>query len=432
MHIKHDAARSHPSPPAGSPDRSPRSVHGPADSAEHPPPPGNDACRCVVCEQLRDADTQYFGRVLRNGRARIALAQTLALGMGFCRAHAALATELHGPAAAAVQDSIRDAGRLLGDLLDRTALQDELIQDIVFGARGRCPACAYFHRVEGRVLARVQRELEQRKPFSPPPVCFVHLQSLKQRVEPPLLGRIKRLLRARSRGVLGAIDRPGAFPDAGIAQACLQLYPLELANSMSVHAARCACPICEDIALAQRRWLGTAIDNVRLRQPGWIALPTCHRHLLQCIRQPDRALQHAALARYFEVALPGKPETGHSWAYLPDLGRAFEKLAWHREQLGRFERFHFAGNFVTGAELAAAVQKAAPTPLKVASVPWALLRLIGLVNPLMREIVKMRYLWQNPMRLADPRLDAILGPDFGTPYDDAIAATVKPLLGGPT
>ncbi|WP_175836092.1 hypothetical protein [Burkholderia multivorans] len=309
MHIKHDAARSHPSPPAGSPNRSPRSVHGPADSAEHSPPPGNDACRCVVCEQLRDADTQYFGRVLRNGRARIALAQTLALGMGFCRAHAALATELHGPAAAAVQDSIRDAGRLLCDLLDRTALQDELIQDIVFGARGRCPACAYFHRVEGRVLARVQRELEQQKPFSPPPVCFVHLQSLKQRVEPPLLGRIKRLLRARSRGVLGAIDRPGTFPDAGIAQACLQLYPLELANSMSVHAARCACPICEDIALAQRRWLGTAVDNVRLRQPGWIALPTCHRHLLQCIRQPDRALQHAALARYFEVALPGKPVT---------------------------------------------------------------------------------------------------------------------------
>ncbi len=307
MHIKHDAARTHPPPPAGSPDRSPLSAHGPADSAERSTPPGNDACRCVVCEQLRDADTQYFGRVLRNGRARIALAQTLALGMGFCRAHAALASELHGPAAAAIQDSIRDAGRLLCALLDRTSLQDERIQDIVFGARDRCPACAYFHRVEGRVLARVQRELEQQKPFSPPPVCFVHLQSLKQRVEPPLLGRIKRLLRTRSHGVLGAIDRPGTRPDARIMQASLQLYPLDLANSVNVQAAHCACPICEDVALAQRRWLGAAIDNVRLRQPGWIALPTCHRHLLQCIRQPDRDLQHAALARYFEVALPGKP-----------------------------------------------------------------------------------------------------------------------------
>ncbi|QUN41403.1 hypothetical protein KEH56_18965 (plasmid) [Burkholderia cenocepacia] len=325
MHTKHDAARSHLLLPTRSPDRllpSARVSADSADSAERSTPSGNDACRCVVCEQLRDADTQYFGRVLRNGRACIALAQTLALGMGFCRAHAARATALNEPAAAAVRDVIRDAGRLLCDLLDRTALQDELIQDIVFGARGRCPACAYFHRVEGRVLARVQRALEQQKPFSPPPVCFVHLQSLKLRVEPPLLGRIKRLLRTRSRGVLGAIDRPGAFPDAGIAQACLQLYPLELANSMSVHAARGACPICEDIALAQRRWLGTAVDNVRLLQPGWIALPTCHRHLLQCIRQPDRALQHAALARYFEVALPGKPVTDPAAPPRPNAGGA--------------------------------------------------------------------------------------------------------------
>jgi hypothetical protein len=34
------------------------------------------------------------------------------------------------------------------------------------------------------------------------------------------------------------------------------------------------------------------------------------------------------------------------------------------------------------------------------------------------------------MRLTDPRLAAILGPDFGTPYDEAVAATVKPLLAG--
>jgi hypothetical protein len=53
---------------------------------------------------------------------------------------------------------------------------------------------------------------------------------------------------------------------------------------------------------------------------------------------------------------------------------------------------------------------------------------IGLINPVMREIHKMRYLWQNPMRLTDRRLDAILGPDFSTPYDDAVATTVKPLL----
>jgi nucleoside-diphosphate-sugar epimerase len=136
------------------------------------------------------------------------------------------------------------------------------------------------------------------------------------------------------------------------------------------------------------------------------------------------------LAQKGKIALPGPAETGHSWAYLPDLARAFEKLAWHRKELGGFENFHFEGNFVTGADLAAAIQKVAPKRLKVTGFPWALLAVIGLFNPVMREVHKMRYLWQNPMRLTDPRLAAILGPDFGTPYDEAVAATVKPLLAG--
>ena len=74
------------------------------------------------------------------------------------------------------------------------------------------------------------------------------------------------------------------------------------------------------------------------------------------------------------------------------------------------------------------MQKASPEPLKVTGFPWPMMGVIGLFNPLMREIGKMRYLWQNPMRLADPRLDAILGPDFTTPYDEAIATTVAPFF----
>jgi hypothetical protein len=29
----------------------------------------------------------------------------------------------------------------------------------------------------------------------------------------------------------------------------------------------------------------------------------------------------------------------------------------------------------------------------------------------------------------DPRLDGILGPDFGTPFEQAVAATVEELMG---
>jgi hypothetical protein len=74
------------------------------------------------------------------------------------------------------------------------------------------------------------------------------------------------------------------------------------------------------------------------------------------------------------------------------------------------------------------VQKAAPVPLKITSFPWAMLAVIGVFNPVMREVGKMRYLWQNPMRLTDPRLDALLGPDFNTPFDEAIATTVAPFF----
>ena len=129
-----------------------------------------------------------------------------------------------------------------------------------------------------------------------------------------------------------------------------------------------------------------------------------------------------------KVALMGTPGVGHAWAYLPDLGQAFEKLGWHRQELGAFERFHFAGHFVTPEVLGAAISKAAPVKLKVGYFPRVILSALGLFQPIMREIAKMGYLWEYPLELRDPRLDALLGPDFGTPFDTAVAATVTPFF----
>lgn len=127
-----------------------------------------------------------------------------------------------------------------------------------------------------------------------------------------------------------------------------------------------------------------------------------------------------------KVATMGERGVGHSWAYLPDLAGAFEKLAWHRGELGRFDTFHFAGHFVTPEEMGAAIAAAAPVPVKVSAFPRFTIGLMGLVSPMMREIAKMGYLWEHPMQLEDRRLDAILGPGFGTPFADAVAATVTP------
>lgn len=122
------------------------------------------------------------------------------------------------------------------------------------------------------------------------------------------------------------------------------------------------------------------------------------------------------------------PELGHAWAYLPDLGRAFALVAEKRGEMGAFETFHFAGHYVTHGALMAAIQQASPTPLKVVPLPWILLQAMGLANGVMREVVKMRYLWTNAMELVDPRMDALLGDDFGTPFEVAVAETVKSYL----
>lgn len=124
----------------------------------------------------------------------------------------------------------------------------------------------------------------------------------------------------------------------------------------------------------------------------------------------------------------GDLKLGHAWAYLPDLGRVFAVLGERRGELGRFENFHFAGHYATHGALMGAIVKASPVPLKVAPLPWIFMQAMGLANGVIREVLKMRYLWNNSMELVDPRLDAILGPDFGTPFEDAVAATVRPFL----
>ena len=132
-------------------------------------------------------------------------------------------------------------------------------------------------------------------------------------------------------------------------------------------------------------------------------------------------LREAASGKAAQI---GKPGTGHAWAYLPDLARAFVRAAEERDSFGRFECFHFSGNFVTPETMTAAIQAAAPTPLKVSPLPWFALTLMGLTNGVLREVVKMRYLWETPIELRDPRLDALLGENFGTPFQEAVAASV--------
>lgn len=124
---------------------------------------------------------------------------------------------------------------------------------------------------------------------------------------------------------------------------------------------------------------------------------------------------------------PGSMEVPHAFAYLPDLGATFVELAERRDELGVFERFHFAGHTMTGEEMKRVTEEAVGGRLKRAGVPWALLRAAGLVSPMMREIVTMSYLWRTAHSLDGTRLARLLGAVPSTDPVEAMRRTIADL-----
>lgn len=124
------------------------------------------------------------------------------------------------------------------------------------------------------------------------------------------------------------------------------------------------------------------------------------------------------------VLYPGPLDCVHAWAWLPDLARAMAALATVRASLPAFATFGFAGYTLTGRELIASLERGAGRSLAVNGLPWPLLRLAGLVSPVLRETVEMAYLWRTPHAIDGTRLAAALPGFRPTPVDRAIAAAL--------
>jgi nucleoside-diphosphate-sugar epimerase len=128
------------------------------------------------------------------------------------------------------------------------------------------------------------------------------------------------------------------------------------------------------------------------------------------------------------VTYPGPLDVPTAWAYLPDLARSFVAVAERRDQLPSFEVLHFGGFSVTGKEWLDTLTPIAQSQgwlnagaaLACKRLPWPLLRLMALVNPLLASLMEMRYLWDTPHALANDKLAALIGPEPHTPFDLAV------------
>lgn len=121
-----------------------------------------------------------------------------------------------------------------------------------------------------------------------------------------------------------------------------------------------------------------------------------------------------------KLTYPGPLGLKHAWAYLPDLADSFVRLAETASEGRPFESFHFPGHNVTGMEMKAAIERAVGHDIKVAGLPWTILKIAGLVVPMWREIAEMRYLWYDAHSVVGSELAERIGKVPHTPFQTAI------------
>lgn len=123
---------------------------------------------------------------------------------------------------------------------------------------------------------------------------------------------------------------------------------------------------------------------------------------------------------------PGRPGVGHQWAYLPDVAETMVRLA-ETDDLSDFATFQMEGHWdPDGTQMMSAIVRVLRDPaVRIARFPWWAMRLAALFATTPREMLEVKYLWQQPVRLENDRLVARLGKEPHTPLDDAVAATLE-------
>ena len=120
----------------------------------------------------------------------------------------------------------------------------------------------------------------------------------------------------------------------------------------------------------------------------------------------------------------GKPDLPHSWTDVADMARTLAAVADRPESWGqvwhaptnapRSQRQALTDVLAAGGHAAVAVR----------SIPMPVLRGLALVNPLMREIAELSYMWTRPYVLDSLRTQDVLGLE-PSPWDEVCLRTVE-------
>ncbi len=151
------------------------------------------------------------------------------------------------------------------------------------------------------------------------------------------------------------------------------------------------------------------------------------------LRLPDfygPHVERSLLADLFQAAVAGRRakligpiDTPHEFVFVPDVGPVVTALAARDEAYGRIWHLGGAGT-ITQRDFASRVYAACGRKPRLMVAGKTMLRLMGLLDPILRELVEMNYLMRTPAIMDDRAIHALLGEIRKTSYDDGVARTL--------
>jgi nucleoside-diphosphate-sugar epimerase len=125
------------------------------------------------------------------------------------------------------------------------------------------------------------------------------------------------------------------------------------------------------------------------------------------------------------ASLLGDPDQPHTYTYIPDIGEGLAVLGTHPDAPGEIWHLPNDPDTRTTRQLVDVVYRLAGQPkTRVRALPAPLLTAVGLVNPTVREMGEMRYLFQEPFVVDSSKIRDRLGVR-ATPIEEALARTLE-------
>jgi len=143
-----------------------------------------------------------------------------------------------------------------------------------------------------------------------------------------------------------------------------------------------------------------------------------------------RVLASAAGEQVFGRALQGKsaqvagdPDQPHTYTYAPDIGKGLVILGESEEALG--QAWHLPSpETLTTRQFVELIFEEVGKPARIQAAPKILLRVMGLFNPGMREMIEMLYEFEEPFVVDHSKFERAFG-ERATPLREAIGETVR-------